>query len=84
MADLKEVIMQALQSKQNDIERHLFLVCLSINNPNLFFELMQHAPMKLVPLVYTPTIGAVCTSYNHLFPFGQRGKGDFICRCENL
>ncbi len=71
MQGLVQAVVRAVEAKSTNIERHLYLVTLSAVNPALFYEALQCAPMQLVPLVYTPTIGAVCLSFHHLFPFGH-------------
>jgi malic enzyme len=52
----------------SDLERYAFLSELQDNNETLFFALLEQNLEELLPLVYTPTVGAGCQQFSQLFP----------------
>jgi len=51
----------------SDLERYAFLSELHDNNETLFFALLEENLEELLPLVYTPTVGAGCQQFSQLF-----------------
>lgn len=60
---------------QNDLQRYLFLEALQDRNETLFHRLLLDHIEEMAPIVYTPTVGAVCARYSHLY---QRPHGLYI------
>ena len=58
-----------------DLERYAFLRELHDNNETLFFALLQQNIEELLPLVYTPTVGAGCQQFSQLF---RKPRGLFL------
>jgi malate dehydrogenase (oxaloacetate-decarboxylating) len=65
----------ALRQLHTDLERYTFLAELHDNNETLFFALLEENLEKLLPIVYTPTVGAGCRQFSHLF---RKPRGLFL------
>ncbi len=59
----------------SDLERYAFLRELHDNNETLFFALLEQNLEDLLPLVYTPTVGAGCQEFSQLF---RKPRGLFL------
>ncbi|THD48338.1 MAG: hypothetical protein E8A46_22440 [Bradyrhizobium sp.] len=67
--------LHALRSFKTDLERYSFLRGLHDANETLFFALMVKNIEELLPIVYTPTIGAGCQQFSRLF---RKPRGLFL------
>ena len=67
--------LQALRSFENDLERYVFLRELQDSNETLFFSLLVNNLEELLPVVYTPTVGAGCEQFSRLF---RKPRGLFL------
>lgn len=65
----KERISNQLNKKNSNLDKYLLLIWLKKNDFDLFSKLVLDSPKKLLPLIYTPTIGEVCLNYSSLAPF---------------
>jgi malate dehydrogenase (oxaloacetate-decarboxylating) len=70
---------EEFQQKDSDLERHIFLRSLQDVNEVLFYRLLQEHISEMTPLIYTPTVGAACQRYSHIF---RRPRGLFIAYPE--
>ena len=59
----------------SDLERYAFLRELHDTNETLFFALLEQNIEELLPLVYTPTVGAGCQQFSQLF---RKPRGLFL------
>jgi malate dehydrogenase (oxaloacetate-decarboxylating) len=67
--------MAVLRRFASDLERYAFLRELHDNNETLFFALLEQHIEELLPLVYTPTVGAGCQQFSQLF---RKPRGLFL------
>jgi malate dehydrogenase (oxaloacetate-decarboxylating) len=61
--------------KDDDLERHIFLRHLQDQNETLFYRLLQKYITEMLPIVYTPVVGAACEHFSHIF---REPRGLFI------
>jgi malate dehydrogenase (oxaloacetate-decarboxylating) len=67
--------LQALRGFETDIERYGFLRELQDTNETLFYALLVENLEELLPIVYTPTVGAGCQQFSRLF---RKPRGLFL------
>jgi malate dehydrogenase (oxaloacetate-decarboxylating) len=61
--------------KENDLERYIFLMSLQDRNETLFYMLVQEHIAEMVPVIYTPVVGAGCQQYSHIY---RKPRGIYI------
>src|SRR6201981_441534 len=66
---------EAFQSKENDLERHIYLRALQDTNEVLFYRLIVDHIEEMIPLVYTPTVAVAIEQFSHIY---RRPRGLFI------
>lgn len=59
----------------SDLDRHVYLRNLQDTNETLYYAVVAHDLEALLPVIYTPTVGAVCQQYNRMF---LRPRGLFL------
>ncbi|KJC56231.1 malate dehydrogenase [Bradyrhizobium sp. LTSPM299] len=67
--------LQALRGYETDIERYAVLRELQDTNETLFYALLVGNLEELLPIVYTPTVGAGCQQFSRLF---RKPRGLFL------
>jgi malate dehydrogenase (oxaloacetate-decarboxylating) len=67
--------LQALRAYETDLERYAVLRELQDTNETLFYALMVSNLEELLPIVYTPTVGAGCQQFSRLF---RKPRGLFL------
>jgi malate dehydrogenase (oxaloacetate-decarboxylating) len=78
VASLDEQVSRRLQVLRNftsDIERYAFLRELQDTNETVYFALLTRNIEELLPIVYTPTVGAGCQAFSQLF---RKARGLFL------
>lgn len=68
-------ILENFKKKPNDLEKYIFLTELADRNENLFYRVVMDHIEKMMPIIYTPTVGQACVEYNHIF---RRPRGLYI------
>lgn len=63
------------QAKTSDIERYAFLVALQDRNETAFYRLVSEHLAQMVPIIYTPVVGAACQAYSRIY---HRPRGLYI------
>ena len=67
--------LQVLRGLPTDLDRYAFLRDLQDVNETLFFALLVQNIEELLPIVYTPTVGAGCEQFSRLF---RKPRGLFL------
>ncbi len=66
---------QAFKSKTSDLEKYLYLRDLQDSNETLYYSLLCEYITEIMPIVYTPVVGAACETFSHIY---RRPRGVFI------
>lgn len=53
--------------KPDDLERHVFLRALQQRNSVLFYAYLRRELARLLPIVYTPTVGLACQQWSRIY-----------------
>ena len=60
---------------ENDMNKHIYLRSIQDTNETLFYRLVTHHISEMMPIIYTPTVGAACENFSEIY---RRGRGIFI------
>jgi malate dehydrogenase (oxaloacetate-decarboxylating) len=66
---------EAFSKRPTDLDKYIYLRSLQDSNETLFYALIHHHITEMLPIVYTPTVGAGCQEFSHLY---RRPRGVFI------
>jgi len=66
---------RAYEAKSTDLERHIYLRQLQDFNEILFYRLIMDYPEKMIPIIYTPTVGEACKKFSEIY---RKPRGLFM------
>lgn len=66
---------EAYGHKGDDIERHIYLRALQDRNEVLFYRLVHDHLSEMMPIIYTPVVGAACQRFSEIY---RRPRGLFV------
>jgi malate dehydrogenase (oxaloacetate-decarboxylating) len=75
MEEQLERIYGNYRAKESDLERYIFLVSLQDRNETLFYRLLGEHITEMMPIIYTPVVGAACQAYSHIY---RRPRGLYV------
>jgi malate dehydrogenase (oxaloacetate-decarboxylating)(NADP+) len=68
-------LLENLRRKESDIERYVLLSALQDRNERLFYRAVIDNIDRLMPIIYTPTVGEACRDFSQIF---RESKGFYI------
>ena len=71
--------LEQLRSKDQNIEKYIYLSSLKEYNPQMFYKLCLQNMSEFTPIIYTPTVGDACLQYSHIY---RRPEG--LVRVQNI
>jgi malate dehydrogenase (oxaloacetate-decarboxylating)(NADP+) len=74
-AEMVDRVMVNLERLPRDIDRYMLLSSLQERNERLFFRTVIDHIDRVLPLIYTPTVGEACKEFSHIV---REPKGFFI------
>ena len=64
-----------IRDKATDLARYLYLISLQDRNETLFYRVVMNNIEEMMPLIYTPTVGAACQAFQHIY---RRPRGFYV------
>jgi len=74
-AEMVHRVMENLDRLPRDIDRYMLLSSLQERNEHLFFKTVIRHIDRIMPIIYTPTVGEACKEFSHI---ARDPKGFFI------
>lgn len=75
IAEQESRVLWNLERMTDDLDKYTYLANLSKSNQTLFYRVLTNNIKKMMPIVYTPTVGRACQEFAHIF---SRPQGIFI------
>lgn len=66
---------ECVRAAATNLDRHLYLRNLQDTNETLYYALICAHLTEILPLIYTPTVGAACQQFSHQY---NRARGLFL------
>ncbi|WP_072094060.1 NAD-dependent malic enzyme [Trabulsiella odontotermitis] len=63
------------QGFKTEIDKHIYLRNIQDTNETLFYRLVENHLEEMMPVIYTPTVGAACERFSEIY---RRARGVFI------
>lgn len=60
------------QEFEGDMTKHIYLRTIQDTNETLFYSLIQNHLSEMMPIIYTPTVGAACENFSSIY---RRARG---------
>jgi len=70
--------MDQLDKFEKPIEKYVHLNSIHSSNVTLYYAILQTYPEKMLPIVYTPTVGEACQKFGSIF---VRERGLYLATC---
>ena len=72
-------VLENFRNLQNPLSKYILLEALQDRNEALFFRVITENPDEMMPIIYTPTVGAACQQFGHIY---RRPRGLFISAAD--
>ena len=68
-------VLESFDRKENDLEKYIYMASLQERNGHLFYRVVMENIERLMPIIYTPTVGKACQLYGHIW---RRPQGLYV------
>lgn len=65
--DIFDGIFFSVNRYENKLNQYVYMIDLLDRNERLFYKLLSENVQKLMPIVYTPTVGEACQKFGYTF-----------------